>query len=73
MSVRSALHVSVRSALRVLTFVLALVLLVIVIVFGAIFAFAYRNRRPGFSYFSPPGLNAKDEIRSCVVPPRRPF
>jgi hypothetical protein len=54
MSVRSALHVSVRSALRVLTFVLALVLLVIVIVFGAIFAFAYRNHRPGFSYFSPP-------------------
>jgi hypothetical protein len=54
MSVRSALQVSVRSTLRLLTFVLLLVLLVIVIVFGAIFAFAYRNHRPGFSYFSPP-------------------
>jgi hypothetical protein len=28
------------------------VLLVIVVVFGAIFAFAYRNRRAGFSYFA---------------------
>jgi hypothetical protein len=32
--------------------VLALVLLVIVAVFGAIVALAYRNRRAGFSYFA---------------------
>jgi hypothetical protein len=43
---------SVRSALDVLGIVLALVLLVIVVVCGAIFALAYRNRRRGFSYFA---------------------
>jgi hypothetical protein len=45
--------VRVRSALYVLAFVLALVLLVIVLGFGAILALAYRNRRPGYSYFAP--------------------
>jgi hypothetical protein len=52
MSVRIALHSSVRSALYVVAFVLALVLLVVVLVFGAILALAYPNRRPGFSYFA---------------------
>jgi hypothetical protein len=53
MSVRATIHVRVRSALYVLAFVLALVLLVIVLGFGAILALAYRNRRPGYSYFAP--------------------
>jgi hypothetical protein len=43
---------SVRSGVDVLAIALALVLLVVFLVFGAIFAFAYRNRRPGFSYFA---------------------
>jgi hypothetical protein len=33
--------------------VLALVLLVIIVSFGAIFAFVFRNRSSGFSYFAP--------------------
>jgi hypothetical protein len=43
---------SVRLALYVLAIVLALVLLAIVVVFGAIFVLAYRNCRRGFSYFA---------------------
>ena len=43
---------SVRSTLQLLAIALALVLL-IVVVFGAIFALAYRNRRGGFNYFAP--------------------
>jgi hypothetical protein len=43
---------SVRSAFHVLAFVLAGVSLVIVAVFGAIVVLAYRDRRPGFSYFA---------------------
>jgi hypothetical protein len=52
MSVRSALRVWTRSALYVLTFVSGIVLLVIFLVFGAIFALAQRNRRLGFSYLA---------------------
>jgi hypothetical protein len=44
---------SVRSTLQLLAIALALVLLAIVVVFGAIFALACRNRRGGFSYFGP--------------------
>lgn len=51
MSVRLALHSSVRSALYALAFVLCTVLLIAVAVFGAICALAYRNRRADFSYF----------------------
>jgi hypothetical protein len=43
---------SVQSALYVLAIVLGLLLLVIVLTFGAIVAITYRNRRPGFSYFT---------------------
>jgi len=43
---------SVRSFLYVPAIALALVLLVIVVVCGAIFALVYRNRRRGFSYFA---------------------
>jgi hypothetical protein len=43
---------SVQSALYVLAVVLALVLLVIIVAFGAIVATTCRNRRPGFSYFA---------------------
>jgi hypothetical protein len=50
---------SVRSAFYVLQIVLALGLLVIVVVFGAIFALAYRNRRGGFNYFAPGDNNAQ--------------
>ena len=43
---------SVRSALYVLALILAGALLFIFLVFGAIFALVYRNRRPSFSYFA---------------------
>ena len=43
---------SVRSAFHVLAFVLAGVSLVIVAVFSGIVVLAYRDRRPGFSYFA---------------------
>jgi hypothetical protein len=36
----------------VVAFIFGLVLLVIVAIFGAFVALAYRNRRPGFSYFA---------------------
>ena len=52
MSVRSALHVRMRSAIYVLAFILGLVLLLIVVVFGAFLALACRNRRADFSYFA---------------------
>jgi hypothetical protein len=52
MSVRSVVDSSAQPALYVPAIVLALVLLVIVLVFGAIFALAYRSRRPGFSYLA---------------------
>jgi hypothetical protein len=51
MSVRSALHSSLQTSLRVLAILSALVLLVVVVV-GAIFALAQRNRGLGFSYFA---------------------
>jgi hypothetical protein len=43
---------SVRSAMYALALVFAGALLLIVGGFGAIVALAYRNRRPGFSYFA---------------------
>jgi hypothetical protein len=46
------LAMSVRSALYVLALILAGALLFIFLVFGAIFALVYRNRRPSFSYFA---------------------
>jgi hypothetical protein len=46
------LAMSVRSVADELAIVGALVLLVIVVVFGAIFALACRNRRGGYSYLS---------------------
>ena len=49
MGVLSALHPSLQ---RVLAIVVALALLVIVLVFGAIFARAYRNHVRSFSYFA---------------------
>jgi|HubBroStandDraft_2_1064218.scaffolds.fasta_scaffold896832_1 hypothetical protein len=52
MNVRPAFHVSVRSAFHVLDIPLALILLAIVFVVGAIFALVYRDRTPGFSYFA---------------------
>jgi hypothetical protein len=52
MSVRSAFTVSLWSAFTVPAVVLGLALLVIVFVLGAILALAYRNSRPGFSYFA---------------------
>jgi hypothetical protein len=48
MNVRSAL----QSTVYVLAIALALVLLVVVVVFGAIFALAHHNRRPGYSYLT---------------------
>jgi hypothetical protein len=56
------LTMSMRSALWLPAFFLALALLILVVSLGAIFAFAYRNRRPSFSYFAsgPPPLS---EIR----------
>ena len=42
---------SVRPALCVVAFIFGLVVLVIVVIFGAFVALAYRNRRFGFSYF----------------------
>ena len=50
---------SVRSTLQVLAIVLALMLLASVVVFGAIFALAYRNRRGGFSYLAPGDNNVQ--------------
>jgi hypothetical protein len=52
MSVRLALDSSLQATLYVLAIVSALVLLVVVVVFGAIFALAHRNRGLGFSYFA---------------------
>jgi hypothetical protein len=52
MSVRSAVHSSLQATLYVLAILSALVLLVVVVVFGAIFALAHRNRGLGFSYFA---------------------
>jgi ATP dependent DNA ligase C terminal region len=43
---------SVQSAVYVLAIILALLLLVIVLAFGAIVGVAYPNRRPSFSYFA---------------------
>jgi|HubBroStandDraft_3_1064219.scaffolds.fasta_scaffold4212991_1 hypothetical protein len=60
MSVRSAMHSSLQATLYVLAILSALVLLVGVLVFGAIFALAHRNRRPGFSYFAS-GMNAQGQ------------
>jgi hypothetical protein len=45
---------SVRSALYVLAIVLALAVLFVALVFGAIVVLTYRNRRPRFSYFASP-------------------
>jgi uncharacterized membrane protein YidH (DUF202 family) len=61
MSVRSALRAWTRSALYVLSFVLGIVLLVLFLVFGAIVAVVYRNRRAGFSYFASVDDAPKDE------------
>jgi hypothetical protein len=58
-SVRSAIHVSVRSAVYAAAIILALVLLVIVVVLGAIIALTDRKRRPSFSYFALPDNTAK--------------
>jgi hypothetical protein len=52
MSVRSVLDSSLQETLYVLAILSALALLVVVVVFGAIFALAHRNRRPSFSYFA---------------------
>ncbi len=49
---------SVRSPLYALAFVFGLVLLILIVSLGAIFAITFRNRRPGFSYFA-------GGIRSC--------
>jgi hypothetical protein len=57
--VGGGIAISVRLALYVLQIVLALGLLVIIVVFGAIFALAYRNRRGGFNYFRPRDNNAQ--------------
>jgi hypothetical protein len=43
---------NVQSALYAVAIVLALLLLVIVVAFGAIVAITQRNRRWGFSYFA---------------------
>ena len=48
MSVRSALSAGTLSA----GIILAVVLLILIISFGAIFAISLRNRRAGFSYFA---------------------
>jgi hypothetical protein len=54
------MHSSLQATLYVLAILSALVLLVGVLVFGAIFALAHRNRRPGFSYFAS-GMNAQGQ------------
>jgi hypothetical protein len=43
---------SMRSALWLPVFVLAIALLILIVSFGAILAIVSRNRRPGFSYFA---------------------
>jgi hypothetical protein len=43
---------TVRSPLDVLAIVLGLLLLVIIVVFGAIVDVTYRGRRSGFGYFA---------------------
>jgi hypothetical protein len=64
MSVRSALHPSLQRTLYVVATALALVLLVILLVFGAIFAIAYRNVRDGVSYFASGGYSPTSARRS---------
>jgi hypothetical protein len=61
---------SVRSALYVLAFVLAVALLIIVAGCGAIIVLVYRGRRAGFSYFAG-GMTTKikdedDIAQNCV-------
>ena len=43
---------SVRSALYVLALVMGLAVLFVAAAFGAVVVLAYRDRRPGFSYFA---------------------
>jgi hypothetical protein len=46
------LAMSVRSALYVPAIILAVALLFIIVVFGAIVFLVYRDRSPGYSYFT---------------------
>jgi hypothetical protein len=49
---RGGFAMTVRSPLDVLAIVLGLLLLVIIVIFGAIVDAAYRGRRSGSSYFA---------------------
>ena len=53
---------TVRSPLDVLGIVFGLLLLVIVVIVGAVLAFAYRNSRRSFSYFAAEMATPKSSV-----------
>ena len=58
---------SVRSVLQIVAIVFALVLLVIVLAFGAVVALAPRSGRPRFSYFGCCNDNERPSLRTKTM------